>query len=254
VIFALAASGVVVAFMQTLVVPIVAVLPDLLDAAPSDASWAITVTLLTSAVVTPVGGRLGDLYGKRPVFLASLALLVVGSVIAAAGITLQTVIIGRGIQGFAMAVIPLGISIMRDVLPPRRASNGIALMSTTLGMGGAIGMPVAAVVAQQASPAMLFWIAAVLGVLAFGVAWRLVPTGARGSAARFDVPGTVGLAVGLVCLLLAITKGSTWGWASPTTLGLFTASAVVLTGWTCSSCVPVTRWWTSGRRRVARCC
>lgn len=232
VIVGLAASGIVVAFMQTLVVPIVAGLPDLLDASPANASWAITATLLTSAVVTPVGGRLGDLYGKRPVFLISLAMLVVGSVIAAVGMTLPTVIVGRGIQGFAMGVIPLGISIMRDVLPPRQASNGIALMSTTLGMGGAIGLPVAAVVAQRAGPATLFWIAAGLGVLAFGVAWLLVPTGARGSSARFDVPGTVGLAIGLVCLLLAITKGTDWGWASPTTLGMFTAAALVLIAWT----------------------
>src|SRR5690606_28260040 len=128
-------------------------------------------------------------------------------------------------------VIPLGISIMRDVLPPRRASSGIALMSTTLGMGGAVGMPLAAVVAQRSGAATLFWIAAGLGLVALAVAWRLVPAGARGTAAPFDVPGTIGLAVGVVSLRLAITKGGDWGWTSGRTLGLFAAAVVVLTGW-----------------------
>jgi len=83
VIAALSSGGMVASFMQTLVIPLVPSLPRLLHASPADASWAITVTLLTAAVLTPVAGRLGDLYGKRRVILGCLTALVVGSVVVA---------------------------------------------------------------------------------------------------------------------------------------------------------------------------
>ena len=73
-------------------------------------------------------------------------------------------ILGRGLQGCAMGVIPLGISIMRDELPPERVGGAISLMSATLGVGGAIGLPVAAVVAENADWHVLFWTAAGLGL------------------------------------------------------------------------------------------
>ena len=74
----LAFSGIVVAVMQTLLVPVIADLPRLLDTTTSNAAWVITATLLSSAVATPVMGRLGDLYGKRRFVLFSLALMVLG--------------------------------------------------------------------------------------------------------------------------------------------------------------------------------
>lgn len=79
----LAAAGIVASLTQTLVVPLIAQLPAMLHTTAADASWVITVTLLTGAVSTPVAGRLGDLYGKRPMLLVSMIPLVAGSAIAA---------------------------------------------------------------------------------------------------------------------------------------------------------------------------
>ncbi|OKI44654.1 hypothetical protein A6A29_35140 [Streptomyces sp. TSRI0281] len=74
----LALAGVVVALMQTIVIPLVPELPRLLDASAADTTWAITATLLAGAVATPVMGRLGDMYGKRRMLLVSLGLLAPG--------------------------------------------------------------------------------------------------------------------------------------------------------------------------------
>ena len=221
----------VASFMQTLVIPLVPSLPRLVDAAPADASWVVTITLLSAAVMTPVAGRLGDLYGKRRVILGCLALLVIGSVVVALGGTLVPAIVGRGLQGMAMGVIPVGISMMRDVLPPERVGGAIALMSATLGVGGAIGLPVSAVVAEHASWLALFWLAAGLGLAALVLVALVVPESGVTTPGRFDVVGAVGLGIGLVCLLLGIVKGGTWGWASPATLGLLAAAVVVLLVW-----------------------
>ncbi|MGR7003507.1 hypothetical protein ACU686_45260 [Yinghuangia aomiensis] len=69
-------------------------------------------------------------------------------------------VIGRILQGASFGVIALGMSLMRDELPPARLGPSVALMSATLGIGGAVGLPVAAVVAQNADWHMLFWGAA----------------------------------------------------------------------------------------------
>ena len=140
----LAAAGIMVSVMQTLVVPLIPDLPQLLHTSASNASWAITATLLGGAVATPVVGRLGDLYGKRRMLLVSTVLLVVGSLVCAPADSLAPVVIGRALQGFGMGVIPLGISIMRDVLPPERLGSAMAVMSSSLGVGGALGLPISA--------------------------------------------------------------------------------------------------------------
>lgn len=104
----LALSGIVVSLMQTLIIPLIPQLPTLLGASPSDATWAITATLLAGAVATPVMGRLGDMYGKRRMLLLSLVLLVAGSAVAALSDTLTPLVVGRALQGLAAGVIPLG--------------------------------------------------------------------------------------------------------------------------------------------------
>lgn len=227
----LASCGLVASFMQTLVIPLIPSLPAILGTDASDASWVITVTLLAAAVITPVSGRLGDLYGKRRVLLVSVAVLVAGSVVSALASSLVPMVVGRGLQGCAMGVIPLGISIMRDILPAERVGTAIAMMSATLGVGGAIGLPLSAVIAEAASWRVLFWLSAGLGAVCLVLLWTVVPDSSVRAPGRFDVLGTLGLAAGLVCLLLAITKGATWGWGSPTTLSLFAAAAVVLVVW-----------------------
>lgn len=227
----LATCGLVAAFMQTLVIPLIPAFPRLLNASPTDASWVVTVTLVAGAVVMPVSGRLGDLYGKRKMLLISLGFLVAGSVLSALTSSLSLMVVGRGLQGCAMGAIPLGISIMRDELPPARVGAAISVMSSTLGVGGAIGLPVAALVAERADWHVLFWASAGLGLLCGLLIMLVVPESPVRTPAPFDYLGMVGLSVGLVCLLLPIVKGGEWGWGSGRTLGFAGAAVAVLLVW-----------------------
>ena len=231
VVAVLAFAGIVVSLMQTLVIPIVPELPRLLDAPASDAAWAVTATLLAAAVATPVMGRLGDMYGKRRMLLVSIVLLVAGSVVCALSDSLVPMIVGRVLQGLASGVIPLGISIMRDELPAERLGSATALMSASLGIGGALGLPAAALIADYFNWHVLFWTSAGMGVAALVCVLLFVPESKVRTGGRFDLVGGAGLAAGLVCLLLAISKGADWGWGSGTTLGLFAAAGVVLSAW-----------------------
>ena len=227
----LAVVGMNASFMQTLVIPIQARLPELLGAGKDDTSWVVTVTLLAAAVITPIAGRLGDLFGKRRILLVLLGVLLAGSIIAALSASLGGVIVGRALQGAATGAVPLGISILRDVFPPARLGSAVALVSATLGIGGSLGLPLAAIVADNFEWHIIFWMSAVLAAISWVLVIAIVPVSVLRSPGRFDHLGAVGLTIGLVGVLLAVTKGATWGWASPVTIAAGVGGVLVLVGW-----------------------
>ena len=227
----LALAGIVVSLQQTLVIPLVPQFPRLLHAAPADTTWVVTATLLAGAVATPVVGRLADMVGKRRMLLVCLAVLVAGSVIGALSTSLVPLVVGRALQGLASGVVPLGISLMRDQLPAERLGSATALMSASLGVGGALGLPLSALVAQSADWHVLFWAAAGLGVVVVGLVLTVVSESPQRAGGRFDLLGALLLSTALVGLLLAVSKGGSWGWASGTTLTLIVVAVLALVGW-----------------------
>ncbi len=226
----LCASGIAVSLMQTLIVPLISTLPQILHTANDNAAWALTVTLLVGAVVTPIGGRLGDMYGKKRILLFSLGGVVVGSVVCALSDSLALFLVGRGLQGVGIGTIALGISIMRDCVDSARLGKAVAAMSASLGVGGALGLPVAAVIAQHDWHS-LFWVAGAFSLACWlGVA-LLVPASPGHRTAAFDYLGAAGLAIALTCLLLPLSKGPTWGWTSTPTVALFAGAVIVSAVW-----------------------
>lgn len=227
----LSTIGIVVSLMQTLVVPLIPSLPTLLDTTATNASWVITVTLLASAVCTPISGRLGDMFGKRRILLFDLLAMIIGSILCAMSSSLLPSVAGRALQGVAIGAIPLGISILRDELPPERVGSTMAVMSSTLGVGGAIGLPVAALIAEHADWHVLFWAAAAMGGAGALLIFRFVPESPVRTPAPFDFGGAAGLATALLALLLAITQGAQWGWTSASILTLFAVAILAFLGW-----------------------
>lgn len=228
---ALASCGVLMSVTQTIVVPLLPQLPRLTGSAPADVSWLVTVTLLTGAVFTPLLGRAGDMYGKRRVLLLALGFMIAGSLLCAVSSELLVLIAGRALQGAAVAVVPLGISILRDELPRERVVSAIALMSATMGMGAAFGIPLATLVVRYSDWHTMFWICLGLGLLNMTTVLLAVPESPVRTSGRFDVLGALGLSAFLACLLLAVSKGGAWGWGSATTLGLFAAALVIAPLW-----------------------
>jgi len=226
----LAGSGLVAAFMQTLVTPVIPELPQLLSTNLADSSWVLIATLLAAAITTPISGRLGDMYGKRFIVLVLLAIMAVGSVVCALSDTLVPMIVGRSLQGVGLGVIALGISILRDVIHPKSLGAAVAIVSATLGVGGAVGLPIAAIIAQTLDWHYLFWLAAVLSVGVMALVFWIIPVSTLKTSGRFDFLGSVLFAIALVGILLSISKGGEWGWSSPLTLGLLGGGVLALVG------------------------
>lgn len=224
-------GGLCASLTQTMVIPIQGELPQLLGTSAANASWVVTATLLTGAVTMPVAGRLGDMFGKQRVLMVSAVLLLLGSLLCAMSSSLAPMLGGRVLQGLAFGFVPVGISLMREVTPPRITATAIAAMSATLGVGGAIGLPLSAWIAQDFNWHALFWASAGLAAVVTAAVVLLIPKVNDANGGRFDIVGAVGLAIGLVALLISVSKGNEWGWSDARTLGCLIGGIVVLLAW-----------------------
>jgi MFS family permease len=231
-LLALSIAGLVASLQQTLVLPLLPRLMTEFNASVSSVTWVFTATLLAGAVATPLLSRFGDMYGKKKMILLAMGALVVGSVIAALSNSLGVLIVGRAVQGISAALIPLAIGMIRDTFPRQRVMGAIGIVSATLGVGGTIGMLVTGVIARQTdSYRPVFWVATAAGAVGLLLVAFFAPRGSARAGGRPDIFGALVLAGWLVCLLLAISDGNSWGWGSQRIVGLFIAAAVLCALW-----------------------
>jgi MFS family permease len=231
VIAVLALAGMSSSFMMTLVIPIQPELPRLIGASADDTTWLITATVLTSAVVTPISGRLGDQFGKRRVIIALAGTMIAGSLVGAFSGQLVPLVIARALQGTSIPIVPLGIATLRDIVHPDRLGGAIALVSATLGIGASLGLPIGAVLSEYIEWHAIFWFGVALGVVVLVLVIVVVPPSVLRTPGRFDLPGAIGLAIGLASVLLAVSKGNEWGWTSVPVLALLIGGACWLVLW-----------------------
>ena len=228
VIAVLALCGTVVSLQQTMVLPLVPDLPDLIGTTAGNASWMITATLVAGAVATPVISRMADMYGKRRMILVTLAIVALGALVGGLSTSIPFLILARALQGMGMALVPIGIATMRDELDPDKVPLAVALMSATLAIGAGVGLPLGGFLAEAFDWHVVLWLPGVLALLLIGLVLATVSESNVRTAGAFDLRGAVLLSLALVLLLLAVSKGSDWGWADARTLGCLAAGVVLL--------------------------
>lgn len=218
VVAVLALCGTVVSLQQTMVLPLVPDLPDLIGTTPGNASWIVTATLVAGAVSTPVISRMADMYGKRRMILLTLAIVAVGALVGGVSTALPLLILARVLQGIGMALVPVGIATMRDELDPDQVPLAVALMSATLAIGAGVGLPLGGYLAQAFDWHVVLWLPGVLALVMLGLVLATVSESSVRTSGAFDFRGAVLLSLALVLLLLAVSKGSDWGWTDARTL------------------------------------
>jgi len=165
------------AVAQGMVVPALPAIAARFDATEVGATWVVSVNLATTALSMPLVGRFGDEWGRRRVLIVTLVLLASGGVVAAAAPSLPWLVLGRAIQGVGGGVYPLCFGLARELLPVRTQSRAIGLLSVSVGVGGAVGLPVGGVVVDLWSYSWILWGNAVAAVFALVCAVLMVPAG-----------------------------------------------------------------------------
>jgi MFS family permease len=156
----------------------------------------------------------------------------VGSVLAATTSSLALLIVSRVLQAASYALYPISIAILREELAPDRLMSAMAVLSGTLGFGGGTGLVVVGLLMSgDAGYHRVFWLTTTFTIIVIGIAVLVVPRRPRSHTGTIDWLGAAGLATGLSAVLLSLTQGQSWGWASPATLGCATVGVVVLVGW-----------------------
>jgi EmrB/QacA subfamily drug resistance transporter len=227
----LAVAGTTFALLQAVVVPALPNLEHALRTTSSGAAWILTVNLLSTAVLTPILGRAGDIFGKDRILTAAMVALAGGTLICAVATSLPVMLVGRAIQGAGGAIYPLAFGIVRDQFPRPRIAGAIGLVSSLLGIGAGLGLVIPGFILEHLSYHWLFWLPLAVVAATTPLVARCVPSSPVRSRATINWGSAALMAAGLAGLLVAVSETVSWGWGSPRTLGLLAGSVAVVGAW-----------------------
>jgi len=191
-------------------------------------SWVFSIYLLTSTVTMPVWGKLSDLYGRRRFYLIGVGLFMLGSALSGQSNSMQELIGYRAIQGLgAGALVPLGLTIIGDIYSLTERARMQGLFSGVWGLASMIGPLVGGLITDHISWRWVFYINVPFGLAAvvfIGLTLKEPPIERQ---VRIDAKGVATFAAAITLFLLGLMEGGrSYGWTSPTILGLFAASGL----------------------------
>jgi MFS family permease len=223
--------GTVTAIVSSLGAPLIPTIARSDHVSLSSAQWLLTAALLTGALATPVMGRLADGPRQRSVIVMALGTVLAGCVIAALSHDFVVTVVGRGLQGVGLGLLPVTMAIARRNLSFEHAGRAIATLSITVAVGAGIGYPLTGLIAQFFDISAAFWFGAVMVVAAIGLSLVVLPPRSEATARAFDVIGAVALSLVTIGVSLVLSEGAGWGWTSSRTLVILGISLIVLVIW-----------------------
>ena len=194
--------------------------------------WVFTSYLLAATSIVPIAGKLGDQFGRKPLFLVAIAIFLAGSFASGAAQTMLQLVVFRGVQGVGGGMLfATAFAVVGDLFAPLERGRVQGLFAAMYGLASVVGPTLGGWITDAASWRWVFYINIPVGIVAFATIWFGMPwaRAQAGSRARLDILGSVVLVGTLVPLLLALTwGGDRYAWSSSEVLGLFVAAAVGL--------------------------
>jgi MFS family permease len=227
VLLILAGMAIMVTYVETMVLPAFSNFESFFHVTDaSTIAWILSAYLLVGVVVTPIFGKLGDIYGKKKVLLVAMGVYAVA--VSVAGFTPQigaamglsrpnqiyVLIAVRAIQGVGMAMFPLGFAMLPEVFPPARVGQAQGLLSGMFATGAAAGLVGGGWIAQTYGWQLTYHTVIPIAIVVFILAAIFIRESKIRLQRKIDFPGVVSLGVGLTFLMLGITEGAYWGWAN----------------------------------------
>jgi MFS family permease len=223
--------------LQSIVVPVLPEITRELQATHAEAGWVLTSFLLVGGAVTPVLGRLGDVYGNFRVMAGTLVVFTLGTTISLFSPTIEILIVGRLLQGVGAGTVSIGYALVRNLFPPEQAVAAVGRLAGATAASAAIGLSLAGVVTLYFDFRAIFvlpLIAAVVSLILIVPQLSSEPRRSASENTSVNWLGAVLFFAGTALLLLAITQTGSSNWAGPTTIGIATLCVLLLAGWVVS--------------------
>jgi MFS family permease len=227
----LIAIAALVAIISSLGAPLIPSIARSDHVSLSTAEWVLTAALMTGALATPAMGRLADGPRKRRVIEFALSGVLAGCVLSALSSSFLVLIIGRGLQGMGLGLLPVTMAIARSQFSPNKAGRAIAALSVSAAVGAGLGYPITSLIAQFFDYRTAFWFGAVIVAAALAVAVVVLPDRSGGRARPFDWLGMVTLGSAVIGVSAVLSEGGGWGWTSPASLIIIAFSAAMVCVW-----------------------
>jgi EmrB/QacA subfamily drug resistance transporter len=200
-----------------------------LNADPASLEWTLNAYVLTFAALILLGGKLGDRFGRKRIFLVGLAIFTLASAACALSTTDTQLIAARTVQGVGAAMLnPLSLSILVAAFPRRQLPQAIGIWAGISGLGLAIGPLLGGFLVEHVSWSAVFWINVPIGVAAAAATLWAVVESRDPTTKRLDLLGTALITASLFSLVWALIETTSHSWTSAYTLTFLCASAVLL--------------------------
>jgi EmrB/QacA subfamily drug resistance transporter len=198
------------------------------NATPEQLQWVMNGYLLTIAVLVVTAGRLGDMFGRRRVFVVGMGLFALGSVVSGAAGDADALILGRVLQGVGAApVLPLSLALVVNVFPPAEVPKALGIWTAVSAIALAVG-PLAGGILVELDWRVIFWMNLPLAAVGALIAARAAPESTDpGAGRRVDWPGLATLSIGLTAVVLALVQSRSWSDGAVLALGLVGVAALV---------------------------
>ena len=197
-----------------------------------DAQWISTAYGLTEGAVVPISAWVGNRVGHKRLYVWSMALFTFFSLLCGFSTSLNEMIAFRILQAIPGGMIPVTcIVLVYRMVPPAKIGAAMGLYGLGVSLAPGVGPALGGYFVEYASWPYIYWVNVPIGVLAVAAALYVLPTDRGKRGAPLDKAGFFSIVVGLFALLLALEKGSTWGWGSYSVLGLFALGTNLIIVW-----------------------
>ncbi|WEO94429.1 DHA2 family efflux MFS transporter permease subunit [Streptomyces sp. FXJ1.172] len=201
-------------------------------------AWVTTAYLITSTISTPLYGKLSDIYGRKPFFLAAISIFIAGSAACSFATSMTELAAFRAFQGIgAGGLMALALAIIGDIVPPRERARYQGYMLAMFGSSSVLGPLIGGFLAGRASILAItgwrwvFLVNVPVGIIALFVVAKVLNLPHTRSEHRIDWWGALTIAIGVVPLLLVAEQGQDWGWTSTKAAVCYGVGAVGLIVW-----------------------
>lgn len=192
-------------------------------------AWLSTIVMLVAAVVTPISGKLSDIFGRRRFYIVGLVIFMVGSALSGLAMSFYFLIFSRAVQGVGMGILmPLSQTILGDLIPARQRGKYQGYMGAVMGASQVAGPLIGGWITDVSSWRWLFYIALPVGLVALFIIVRHLRIPELDVASKIDYAGISTMTVGVTATLLGISLGGTTGWRHPQVLAMLGLGVVFL--------------------------